>query len=279
MAIFRISLGWIVMPTLSQRVAPLRVMPRPGSAVAISRISAGEVERDRQPHQLLRRHLGDDEQDARASSMLRPWSTKRVPWSKPAEYIVTRPAQREQDDGEDERAVEAGQDRPGALPERRAVEDRAHLQWRRSAADRRPARGRSAAPTRTARRRRGNRLGARGRSAVDRRAGQRHGVDRARHADRRRRLAELDGGDVGLARVLARAAGSRTRGGRSAPRWRRRSRRSRRSARARSRGYSSGANAVYSAWSRCRSSIFAALYFSFALIAITCAVPVLPPVL
>jgi hypothetical protein len=23
--------------------------------------------------------------------MLRPWSTKRVPWSKPAEYIVVRP--------------------------------------------------------------------------------------------------------------------------------------------------------------------------------------------
>ena len=36
MAIFMISLGWIVMPTLSQRVAPLRVMPMPGSAVASS---------------------------------------------------------------------------------------------------------------------------------------------------------------------------------------------------------------------------------------------------
>ena len=38
MAIFRISLGWMVMPTLSQRVAPLRVMPRPGNAVASNRI-------------------------------------------------------------------------------------------------------------------------------------------------------------------------------------------------------------------------------------------------
>jgi N-glycosylase/DNA lyase len=37
-AILRISLGWIVTPTLSQRVAPLRVMPRPGSAVASNRI-------------------------------------------------------------------------------------------------------------------------------------------------------------------------------------------------------------------------------------------------
>ena len=38
MAILRISLGWIVTPMLSQRVAPLRVTPRPGSAVASSRI-------------------------------------------------------------------------------------------------------------------------------------------------------------------------------------------------------------------------------------------------
>ncbi len=37
MAIFMISLGWIVTPTLSQRVAPFLVTPRPGSAVAISR--------------------------------------------------------------------------------------------------------------------------------------------------------------------------------------------------------------------------------------------------
>ena len=32
------SLGWIVTPTLSQRVAPLRVMPRLGNAVASNRI-------------------------------------------------------------------------------------------------------------------------------------------------------------------------------------------------------------------------------------------------
>ena len=36
MAIFRISLGWITMPTLSQRVAPFLVMPRPGRATMTS---------------------------------------------------------------------------------------------------------------------------------------------------------------------------------------------------------------------------------------------------
>ena len=36
MAIFRISLGWITMPTLSQRVAPLLRDAEPGSAVATS---------------------------------------------------------------------------------------------------------------------------------------------------------------------------------------------------------------------------------------------------
>jgi len=35
-AIFRISLGWMTMPTLSQRVAPFLVMPRPGRAVTTS---------------------------------------------------------------------------------------------------------------------------------------------------------------------------------------------------------------------------------------------------
>jgi hypothetical protein len=34
-----ISLGWIVTPTLSQRVAPFLVRPMPGSAVAISSAS------------------------------------------------------------------------------------------------------------------------------------------------------------------------------------------------------------------------------------------------
>ena len=36
MAIFMISLGWITMPTSSQRVAPFLVMPTPGSAVTIN---------------------------------------------------------------------------------------------------------------------------------------------------------------------------------------------------------------------------------------------------
>ena len=38
MAIFMISLGWIVTPSESQRVAPFLVTPRPGTAVTTSRI-------------------------------------------------------------------------------------------------------------------------------------------------------------------------------------------------------------------------------------------------
>jgi hypothetical protein len=42
---------------------------------------AHRVQRHRQLLQLLRRHLGHHEQHGQASSMLRPWSTNRVPWS------------------------------------------------------------------------------------------------------------------------------------------------------------------------------------------------------
>ena len=42
-------------------------------------------------------------------------------------------------------------------------------------------------------------------------------------------------------------------------------------------GLSAGAKAMNSAWSRWRSATFDSSYFSFCLIAITCAVPVLPP--
>jgi len=43
------------------------------------------------------------------------------------------------------------------------------------------------------------------------------------------------------------------------------------------RGLSSGAKAMNSEWSRWRSATFASSYFSPCFIAITCAVPVLPP--
>jgi hypothetical protein len=42
-------------------------------------------------------------------------------------------------------------------------------------------------------------------------------------------------------------------------------------------GLSTGAKATNSEWSRCRSATFYSSYFSFCLMAITCAVPVLPP--
>ena len=42
-------------------------------------------------------------------------------------------------------------------------------------------------------------------------------------------------------------------------------------------GFSSGAKAMNSEWSRWRSATFASSYFSFCFMAITCAVPVLPP--
>ena len=92
MAIFMISLGWITMPMFSQRVAPFLVMPRPGSAVAIS---SARPSRYSGTARLCSRCGGTCETSSStpsASSMLRPWSTKRVPWSKPAEYIVTRPS-------------------------------------------------------------------------------------------------------------------------------------------------------------------------------------------
>ena len=151
--------------------------------------------------------------------MLRPWSTKRVPWSKPAEYIVTRPTRGEQQRRPapaGRRSRNIGRD---ALPQRGLVEDGAH---------RTACRVRSAALG-------GDRGGAHGdrarcrRRRPWRRLGQRHVGGVARRADRRRRLALLRGGDVGSRSGTCRAARSRTRGARSAPPRRRRSRRSRRS--------------------------------------------------
>ena len=88
-AIFSNSLGWMTMPTLSQRVAPLRVMPKnstpsnsttpstySGTARLISRCGGTCATTNRMPS---------------AISMLRPWSAKRVPWSKPDEYMAVKP--------------------------------------------------------------------------------------------------------------------------------------------------------------------------------------------
>ncbi len=78
-----------VTPRSSQRVAPFLVTPKivvatssasprvySGTASASSRCGGTCATTNRMPA---------------AMSMLRPWSTKRVPWSKPTEYIVVMP--------------------------------------------------------------------------------------------------------------------------------------------------------------------------------------------
>ena len=91
MAIFRISLGWITTPTLTHRLAPFLVMPNTATATSSATPStySGTAK-------LMSRCGGTwatTNMSMPAISMLRPWSTKRVPWSKPDEYIVSRPAQ------------------------------------------------------------------------------------------------------------------------------------------------------------------------------------------
>ena len=61
MAIFRISLGWMMMPTLSQRRAPFLVMPK--TATAISSTTPTVYSGTASGHQALRRHLRHDEHD------------------------------------------------------------------------------------------------------------------------------------------------------------------------------------------------------------------------
>ena len=99
MAIFRISLGWITMPTLSQRVAPFLVMPN--SAVATSSATPTTYSGTASAISCCGGTCATTNMMRRPSSMLRPWSTKRVPWSKPAEYIVTRPAAGQQQHGDE----------------------------------------------------------------------------------------------------------------------------------------------------------------------------------
>ncbi len=77
MASFMISLGWITMPTLSQRWAPFLVMPN--SAVAISsarpRLYSGTAMRMRFCGEIC----AATNSTTNASAMLRAWSVKRVP--------------------------------------------------------------------------------------------------------------------------------------------------------------------------------------------------------
>ena len=206
--------------------------------------------------------------------MLRPWSTKRVPWSKPAEYIVTRPTPPSSSTATSERAVEAGEHRPHAAARATGVSKTALIGRSRGArrADRSGAR---AAPTPAPD------AGARGRRRrrVLRRAAAPPSTGRGLP------IGAVDwpccvARDVVLARVLARqhvvehAARDRRRGAGAEAgvlddhreRDLRRPRAARTRCTARGRG---GAR---------RSC--AALYFSFGLDRrSTCAVPVLPPVL
>ena len=119
--------------------------------------------------------------------MLRAWSTKRVPWSKPAEYIVTRPIAASSSDGEGEQAVEAGPHRPRPLPERGRVEDGAHRRSQGLAAAGASLRSATRAPATPS-----TVLPFSGTASIG-----------ARRADRRRRLALARRRDVGLARILA----------------------------------------------------------------------------
>ena len=78
-AILRISLGWITMPTLSQRRAPFLVRPNTATATksATPTKYTGTARR-------IRRWGGicaATNITTPAISMLRAWSAKRVPWS------------------------------------------------------------------------------------------------------------------------------------------------------------------------------------------------------
>jgi hypothetical protein len=90
MAIFRISEGWITMPILSQRVAPFLVMPN--SAVASSSITPAVYSGTARAIRRCGGTCATRNIMSAASIMLRDWSMKREPLSKPTEYILTRPS-------------------------------------------------------------------------------------------------------------------------------------------------------------------------------------------
>ena len=79
MAIFRISLGWITTPTLIQRLAPFLVTPN--TATAISSATPAMYSCTAKLASRCGGTWATTNMMAPASSMLRPWSMKRVPWS------------------------------------------------------------------------------------------------------------------------------------------------------------------------------------------------------
>lgn len=77
------------MPRFTQRCAPFLVMPNKATATSKATPSAYKGRA-----KLASRCGGICDTTSkmpRASSMLRPWSEKREPWSKPAEYIAVSP--------------------------------------------------------------------------------------------------------------------------------------------------------------------------------------------
>ena len=124
MAILSISLGWITMPTLSQRRAPFLVMPNTATAISSATPStySGTAK-------LISRCGGTCatmNMMTPAISMLRPWSAKRVPWSKPDEYIVSRPAQASRNTAKASGPSKPSQHRREAVAQGRFVEDGGH---------------------------------------------------------------------------------------------------------------------------------------------------------
>ena len=292
-AIFRISLGWITMPTLSQRVAPFFVMPNPAARWRSARPRRRCTPAPRATSASAAGSARTRNSSPAASSMLRPWSTKRVPWSKPAEYIVTSPAP-----PSSSMATVSGPSKPRNIGFMRCHSEACRsvaiiVSLRQPRACRRapsaeprmpPARFAWPLPTHRA-------LQAQRSSPPVRRSGLDGQPLRSarcpaaassmpRAACRSARPTCLAASAPCLPRSdNGRAARSRTRGARSARRPRRRSRRSRRSppARpsaprpARTRCTASGRAGARPAWTRCTSRS--------ALMPTACAVPVLPPVL
>ena len=163
-AIFRISLGWITTPTLSQRVAPFLVTPN--TATATSSATPTAYSGTASCSQRLRRDLGDDEHHAqREQHVARRGRRSACRESKPAEYIVTSPAA-----PSSSIASSSGPSKPvktglHAPPQRGPLEDGVHQGLSSATAPAPPTRGRGG-------RRRARHRGC---GTVDRRARQRHG--------------------------------------------------------------------------------------------------------
>ncbi len=88
-AIFSSSLGWMTMPRFTQRCAPFLVMPN--SATAISKATPKPYSGSAKLASRCGGICDTTSKMPSASSILRPWSEKRVPWSNPAEYMAVSP--------------------------------------------------------------------------------------------------------------------------------------------------------------------------------------------